>query len=237
MSGLYTNGFPLANLPLTGNERFPLDTQLSSGGIPESEAISMSQAAMYLGAGGTVPWVTGRYYGLPSGTTLSTILTVTGTLYAYPLYIPATSIKTVSNAATTGQSGANSHVGIYADNGGGYPGALVSDFGALGALTGTGVVTSTLTTPLAVNSGLYWVSSIYTASGTFPTMAGISALYTNILPAQLGFDTAINALAASGHAATGVSVTGQTYGALPAVFPSGATETLNAVTPLASFGV
>ncbi len=226
----------LATLPLTGNERFPLDTQLAAGALPEMEAVSLSQAAMYMGIGGTVPWVSGRFYGAPPSTTPVGILTVTATTYAYPLYIPATTISTVSMSATTGQTGGNARVGLYADNGAGYPGALVRDFGAIGALTGTGIVTSTLSATQAVNSGLYWVSSIFTASGTFPTVTGATAAYTNPLAAQLGFGTALAALAPSGNAPTGISVAG-TYGALPATFATGATLTVNAATPIAVFGV
>lgn len=236
MSGWLTDGMGLINLPATGNERFPLDTQLAAGANPQMEAISLSQAAMYMGMGATVPWVTGRFYGWPAGAVGSTFLTVTSTLYAYPLYIPATTIKTVSNAATTGQTGGNSHIGLYADNGAGYPGNLVSDFGVIGALTGTGVVTSTLTSPLAVNSGLYWVSSIFTATSTFPTVVGISPLYTNTLNMQLGFPTAADAAATTGFASTGISVAG-TYGALPATFPASATLDTTSATPLAFFGV
>ncbi len=237
MSGWLTNGISLATLPLTGSERFPVDTQLSAGANPETEAVSISQLGMALGAGATVPWVSGRFYGLPPGTTLSTLATTTGTLYAYPLYIPATILRTVSNAATTGQLTSNSRVALFADNGAGYPGNLVSDFGQIGSLAGTGVVTATLTTPLSINTGLYWVASIFTTSSTFPTMAAISALYTNVLPAQLGFDSAVNALAASGKAATGITVAAQTYGAFASTFPTGGTEAINANTPLVSFGV
>lgn len=236
MSGWLTNGMSLATLPLTGNERFPLDTQLAAGALPEMEAVSLSQAAMYLGAGGTVPWVAGRFYGSPPSTTPVGILTVTATTYAYPLYIPATTLKTVSIGVTTGQTAANARVALYADNGAGYPGSLVSDFGAIGAMTATATVTSTLTTPLAVNSGLYWVGSIFTASGTFPTVIGATAAYTNPLAAQLGFGSALAATAPSGNAPTGISVAG-TYGAFASTFATAATLTVNAATPVAIFGV
>lgn len=236
MSGWLTNGMSLATLPLTGNERFPLDTQLASGATPEMEAVSMSQAAMYLGGGGSVPWVAARFYGFPPATVPTPVVTLTGTLYAYPLYIPATTIKTVSVGSAQGQTGGNAHVGVYADNGAGYPGALVYDFGAVGALTATATVTLTASTPLALNSGLYWVASIFTATSTFPTVEGVSTLYTSPLTAQLGYDTAAHALATSAEAPSGISVA-QTYGSLPSTFPAAATLTLNAPTPGAVFGV
>ena len=236
MSGWLTPGLPAATLPLTAAAQFALDTQNTQGVNPETVAMTLSQLFAQLGGGATVPWVAGRTYGWPQGATPSNLLTVTATTYAYPLYIPATTIKTVNIAATTGQTGGAGRVALYADNGAGYPGTLVSDFGVIGVLTGTGAQTATLTTPLAVNSGLYWVASIFTATTTFPTVAGISALYTNVLPAQLGFNNAINALAPSGQAATGLSVAG-TYGAFPATFAASATENQNTVTPVAMFGV
>lgn len=69
-----------------------------------------------------------------------------------------------------------------------------------------------------------------------PSVDGISATYT-ALASMIGFDTAAHALATSGEAPTGISVTGQTYGALPASFPSGSAITLNAATPAVAIGL
>lgn len=62
--GFYTNGVPTAGgtqypttLPLTGNERFGVDTMLGSGLNPASEAVSVSQMAAYaLGVAGGGGW-------------------------------------------------------------------------------------------------------------------------------------------------------------------------------------
>lgn len=234
MSGNF-QGITKAVVPFTGNELLLADTTLSQGINPESELLSLSQLAQYLGP--QAPFVAGRFYNGISGLTTTTFLTVTATLYAYPVYFPGNlPIKTLSYSVTTGQTGGAVHFGIYADNGAGYPGALLYDTGAQIATSGAGVITVTPTTPLALNAGLYWVASIFTASGTFPTVEGISALYTNGLPATLGYDTAAHALTASGQAPSGISVAG-TYGALPATFTAGATLTLNTGTPVATFGV
>lgn len=55
-AGNLTNGLPVAGgsqypttLPLTGNELIPADTQLPSGLNPQSEAVSVSQIAAYIG--------------------------------------------------------------------------------------------------------------------------------------------------------------------------------------------
>ena len=236
MSGLATNGVPLAVLPLTGNERAAFDTQLTQGSIPETEAVSSSQLATMMG--GAVPLVAGRFYGMPAGVTPTTLLTVTATVYSYPFYISNTvAVKTLSFSTTTGQTGGAGHIGIYADNGAGYPGALVtnSESGALAA-TATAVSTYTPTTPITLNAGWYWLATIFTATGTFPTVTASTVSYGNDLNAQLGSDTAAHFFAASGQAATGISVAG-TYGTLPNTFATGATLTLNAATPLVALGL
>jgi hypothetical protein len=181
-----------------------------------------------------LPMVKGQFYG-PVGATLGSVLTVTATQYAYPIYVPNTiTVKTLNISCATGQTGGACHIGIYADNNG-YPGALVFDSGAVSGLTSTAVVTNTPTTGPTLTPGWYWVSTIFTASSTFPSVEGITATYTS-LAGNLGFDTAAHALATSGQAPTGISVAG-TYGALPATFPASATLTLNAVTPAIAIGL
>lgn len=238
MSGWLTNGMNLASLPLTGNERFPVDTQLNSGANPEMEAVSLSQAASMMG--GQLPMAASRFYGLPYGQTPTTFLTVTGTLYAYPFYIAATTlIKTVGIYTTTGQTGGAAHAGLYNDNGAGYPGTLVanSDGGAL--LATSGAVSQTNTVSLTLPAGWYWLASIFTATSTFPTVAALDAIYPSATVSQLGFDTAAHLIAASGEAANGYTVTA-TYGALnginSGVFPSGAAVNYATKTPIVTLG-
>lgn len=239
MSGLYP-GFPAPTLPISPNSVWAMDTENTQGQVPET--VAMTPSLLSGMAGGGVPLVASRFYGLPAGSTPGTLLTVTGTLYAYPYFIsgPAT-IKTLAIDTATGQTGGGAFIGMYADNGAGYPGTLVTSSNntvALAATSGAAVQTYTPTTALSVPGGLYWLASIFTASGTFPTVADISALYT-VLNTQLGSDTALHLAAASGQAATGVSVAA-TYGTLSGinggVFPASATLTLNAGTPLVILG-
>jgi hypothetical protein len=183
-----------------------------------------------------LPMVKGQFYG-PVSATLASVLTVLGTLYAYPIYVPnPITVKSLCLSVATGQTGGAAHVGLYADNGG-QPGALVYDSGAITGLTSTAVVTDTISSGNpTLTPGWYWVATIFTAGSTMPSVEGISATYT-ALASMIGFDTAAHALATSGEAPTGISVTGQTYGALPATFPSGSTITLNAGTPAVSIGL
>lgn len=234
-NGFYTTGLPAAPL-ITGIESIPLETNLTNGINPATAAATTTQLASYFGGG--LPWVAGRIYGMPRGTTPVAILTATATLYAYPVYIPnAVNVATLNISTTTGQTGAVAHAGIYADNGLGYPGALVYDTGVITLATSSNAVnTKTPATPIALNAGWYWLATIFSASGTFPSVSGITANYGVETNAQLGSDTVAHALATSGQAATGISVAG-TYGALPATYTSGATLTLNAATPIVFLGV
>lgn len=234
MSGFATNGLTAVTLPFTGNEKLALDTQLANGLSPQSEAAALSDLATFFG--GDLPMVTGRFYGSPNGVTPVAVLTVTATLYAYPIYIANdVTVSTLNIGCTTGQTGGAARLGIYSDNGGGYPGALVYDSGAIAGLTSTTVVTkSSVATTL--QAGWYWIASIFTASGTFPSVTGITANYGSSTNAQIGSDTAAHLLATSGQAATGISVTG-TYGAMPSTFTTGAAPVLNAAVPLIAIGV
>lgn len=237
MSGWLTNGMSLATLPLTGNERFAVDTQLSAGALPETEAVSTSQLASMMG--GNLPMAASRFYGLPLGNTPGTLLTVTGTLYAYPFYIAApTLIKTLGVYTTTGQTGGAAHAGLYADNGSGYPGALVTGSDGAALACTSGAVSQTNTISLTLQAGWYWLASIFTASSTFPTMAAATAVYPSATAGQLGFDTAAHLIATSGQAPTGVTVAA-TYGTLlsiGATFPTGAAVNYNTAIPLVTLG-
>ncbi len=189
-----------------------------------------------------IPWAASRFYGNPLGNTPGTLLTVTGTLYAYPLYIPGpVTVKTFGVYTTTGQTGGAAFIGLYADNGAGYPGTLVTGTYNSTAITATatGVQNYTPTGGTVLQSGLYWLASIFTASGTYPTVADVAAVYPSATNSQLGASSAANLIATSGEAATGVSVAA-TYGTLSGinagVFPSSATVTYNAGTPLVVLG-
>ena len=241
MSGIFTPGMAAAVLPLTGNERLPCDTTLGQGINPESEAITTSQLATMMG--GNLPMAASRFYGNPIGSTPGTLLTVTGTLYAYPYYIAApTTIKTFGVYTTTGQAGGAAFIGLYADNGAGYPGALVAgtfNTTALIATSGAAIQNYTPAGGTLLQAGWYWMASIFTASATFPTVADISAVYPAATASQLGYDTAAHLIATSAEAPTGISVAA-TYGTLSGinsgVFPASATVSYNAGTPLVVLG-
>ena len=189
-----------------------------------------------------LPMVTGRFYGIPAGSTQAAVLTVLGTLTAYPVYIPNTvTLATMSIGSTTGQTGGKVRSALFYDSAG-YPGAIVAgtDSGDLAA-TATAVATkSGLTAVLA--AGWYWVGYIATASSTMPSVTGSTAIYASSLNSVIGSDTAAHALTVSAQAASGIAITGQTYPVTDMTtsfptFPASAAVTLNATTPVVVLGV
>lgn len=184
-----------------------------------------------------LPFASGRFYGLPLGASLTTVLTQAGILYAYPFYIPkATTITSMNLSVTTGITGGAAHIGIYADTGNALPGALVagSDAGALSA-TANAVVSNTGLS-IALQPGNYWAASIYTATAVYPTVAGIQASYNGDIANTMGYASASDALAGSAQAVTGLYSSGQTYGTLPSTFPAITDYIHNAVTPALAIG-
>ncbi len=202
----------------------------------------ISNGCVFVSSSG-LPWVAGRFYGIPNGSTQAAFTTVSGTIYAYPVSIPnPVSLASINVSVTTGHTGGKARGALFYDVGG-YPGAIVpgTDTGDLDG-TGTAVVTKTFGTAITMAPGRYWYGSIYTASSTMPDVIGATAIYGTDLNSTIGSDTAAHALATSAEAATGILKTGQTYPAVDMttsfpVFPTGGTVALNVTTPIASFGV
>lgn len=234
MAGIYTPGLPAVTLPITGNELVALDTLLGGGRAPQTESATTSQLAGYYSL--TPGWITGRFYGLNRGTTPVAVLTVTSVMYAYPVFIPnRVTVSTLTTSVTTGQTGGAMYMAIYADNGAGYPGALIYNSGSVTGLTSTTTVQKT-GVATTLNAGIYWIATQFTATTTFPSVIGTTSNYSTELNALLGSDTAAHALATSGQAVTGIQVAA-TYATIPTTFTAGATLTINAATPILAIGV
>jgi Collagen triple helix repeat (20 copies) len=118
-------------------------------------------------------------------------------------------------------------LGLYEDNGSGYPGALVagSDVSAFDSST-AGVKPNIFAAPITLAAGLYWVA--INNSGT-PTLRGISVA---AIDPVLGFNPA----GGTSCNYTCLSIA-QAYGAMPNAFPAGATPAANVSAPLAMFRV
>lgn len=123
-----------------------------------------------------------------------------------PLIVPrATTFDRIAVEVTTLAAGASARLGIYNDDGAGYPGSLVLDAGTVSVAT-TGVKAITIDLKLA--KGLYWCALV---SDGAPTVRGVVALLTPI-----------GVLSGGGGGWQTGYYKAQTYGALPDPFPGGA---------------
>lgn len=150
-----------------------------------------------------------------TGCTLSTqSISSINSLRAFPFYVPKTMKfdRIAMKVTTAASAGGVARMGIYADNGNCYPGAKILDSGEV-ATDSTGVKEVNIDVTLR-GGKLYWLVVI-TGTATGTTVAAIplaSAL------GILGTDSTLSGTTLLGYAAT------QTYGALPATYPAGATD-------------
>jgi hypothetical protein len=158
-----------------------------------------------------------RYLAGMFNQTIALLISTTGptvnTLYAMPFIVARTTkFDLISAEVTTLGSASNLRLGIYADTGNCYPGALIFDSGNISAAS-TGIKDSTITASLQVfNPGLYWLT--YENSATVPQIRILPASgYLALFPGTFG--TGI-----PGYAYT----VAHTVGALPNPYTGGATK-------------
>lgn len=109
-----------------------------------------------------------------------------------------------------GEAGSKMRLGIYADNGNAYPGALLLDAGQIAADSAT---VQELTCALTLSSGLYWIGGAVQGAPTTPPTVRINSTWYPPVPIAVGGMPAANSTAV-GYSQTGVT------GALPATFTS-----------------
>jgi hypothetical protein len=139
----------------------------------------------------------------------------------------AVTLTAVRAEVTTLIAATTFRLGIYADNGSAYPGALVagSDVTTLDSAA-TGVKVNTFASAITLSPGLYWVAINNSGAPTLRAV-GLGAI-ENVLGAAVSMGANL--------AITGWSVT-QPYAALPSAFPVNATILLNTVAPYTLFRV
>lgn len=153
-------------------------------------------------------YVTGRFYTRPFANGLSVAGISTGTMYAMPFYVAATTTFTkLMVAVTTAVAASTIRVGIY-NNSGGQPSSLVLDAGTISAAA-TGDISATISQ--ALNPGWYWLVMT-------PSVNGISVRVSTAGTDQ----TWMFGTTTSNGNQTGFQVT-FTFGALPGTFPGGGT--------------
>jgi hypothetical protein len=163
------------------------------------------------------PPISGNYYFPYSQGTSSTSNTLgTGTLRVTPVLFSTafTIVRLGSEITATGDVGSKLRLGIYADNGSGYPSTLVLD---AGQIAGDSATVQELTVSKALTAGIYWIGAVVqSVTTTQPTVRTANIMHPNVL-VPLG--TTIPSAGAAG-ASLG---TGSITGALPGTFPAGAT--------------
>jgi len=157
-----------------------------------------------------------------------TVAQVANTLRASPLWIR----KTVTFVAfrlevTTLVAATTCRLGLYTDNGSGYPSTLVtnSDVGTIDTAT-TGVKTSTFSSAITLTPGLYWIA--WNSNGA----ATVRSIAVGAIDSTLGSNPAGGAT--STYTAWTVALT---YGALPSTFTGGGTLLTNTAIPRAMLRV
>lgn len=111
-----------------------------------------------------------------------------------------------------GEAGSVVRLGIYADDGTGYPGTLVLD---AGTIAGDSATVQEITIAQVLNPGLYWVGGVVqNAPTTQPTVRTLAADGTGLMPLTAGATPGANQ--PLGVAFVGLNMTG----AFPATWPT-----------------
>jgi hypothetical protein len=143
----------------------------------------------------------------------TTLTLVADRLTAVPFpVVRRTTWSKIAVTVDTSEAAKSIRMGIYADNGACYPGALVLDAGAV-SIASTGLRTITFTAAQQLTKGLYWLAFISDSS-----VAKINNAQYHLSILGYGNSTRYR---------SGYYYLAGTYGALPATFPAGAASTTN----------
>jgi hypothetical protein len=148
-----------------------------------------------------------------------------GTLRLAPWLVtrPCVIDRIGSEIATIGDAGSLLRLGVYADNGNSYPGALLLD---AGTIAGDSATVQQVTCSLALTPGLYWVGgAVQSVTTTQPTVRGLFSSFASPVPIVLAAAPSAGGTTTHGYTQTGVT------GALPATFTSTVTTLGGGVCP------
>lgn len=160
-----------------------------------------------LGANVPCPVLTGEYASAAvNGTTLTTLATTAARFLAYPFISARTiTVNQIGTYVTTGVASAKMRLGVYADTGARYPGALLADSGELDAGTSSTAAEGTIS--LTLERGvLYWLAQIGNSN---PTIRAFQNAGVMPLRSPDGSGTSID----------NILFVASSYGALPATAP------------------
>lgn len=178
-----------------------------------SDLASAATARTNLGLVLPPPFKTGSYYviGGEAGPSTSNALGV-ATFRAAPvrLFYSTTLVRLGVDVTVIGDSGCHFRLGIYADDGGGLPGALVIDAGQVAA-DSVAQPEATISTTLA--AGLYWFGgAVQDVTTTQPTLRTIGSGWQPPIPLRLSTGSAPSSVSALCFSMSSVT------GALPGTF-------------------
>lgn len=185
--------------------------------IADSAQTAGVKWAPRIGAGHRIK--TGRYYTSPAAN--GTGAYANGELLAIPFFLieDATFDRIGLGVTSAGQAGSTIGIGIYADDGDGFPGARVLDAGTVPGDGATGI--KQITISHALEADLYWLAAVFlNAVTTRPTVR------THQITPMFGIGDPTASQVSDNSNMVGYNVTGQS--SLPANFPTGATATWNA---------
>jgi hypothetical protein len=141
--------------------------------VPPHDHQSDSQGGVLPSVSGGVPVLlrAGMWTSV-TGATATSIDAVHGIGLLRLTPLPVSSSKILDGLAievtAAGEAGATVRLGVYGDNGGGYPGALVADLGTVAA---DSVGVKALAASISLAAGLYWIGGvIQNVTTTQPTL-------------------------------------------------------------------
>ena len=179
----------------------------------------IDHAALHRHMGG-IPLRSGLYYPTTPHTAVSTANTLgngTGRFSPWRIRRTTTFSKIGAEVTAAGDSGSVLRIGIYADDGTGYPGALVLD---AGTIAGDAIAVAEIATSFTLTPGLYWVGAVVQGvTTTQPTVRTIAMDLGGEMPLTGGTIPAAAAIPVVGF--VGFSMTG----ALPAAWPTATPNT------------
>jgi hypothetical protein len=153
----------------------------------------------------------GQYYPVPPGSPSTSNGLGNGTLRVAPYYIASRVqfVRLGAEITVVGDVGSVLRLGIYADDGNGYPGALVLDAGTIPA---DAVAVAEIVIALTLNPGLYWFGgAVQAAAVTQPTVRTVSAAAASPV-VTVGSAGPVAGLQTAGYTMGGIA------GALPSPF-------------------
>lgn len=163
------------------------------------------------GEGPGYAFASGLWYPCP-GAVASLAIGSNGQAHAQALFVATQqTFSHIGLATTVAATGAGVvDLGVYTDNGSGYPASLVQDVGPTTVTTGVGAISVAFA--ITLSPGLYWVAGVFSGATTQPSVQGTNANAFSIFGSG----------AAGGTSTVGGWVKNAVAATLPGTFPAGA---------------